>query len=148
MSKRQFKSHASSARVGSTAFRSGAFAASAFGAKSSSVLSYVQEPIDYATIEDPNVVVALKNLSKKDSTTKAKALEDLQNVTGGIEALTSDAFLEIWVSASKHQYALDSVLTTFRHNSLRDYQLTAPDECGSYHTFSTANYARRPGSVY
>lgn len=108
MSKKPFKSQASSSRAVSGAFgRSdgaisiGSYGPSpAFGAIPSSSLSYVYEPPDLSNITEPNVVVALKNLQKRDSTTKSKALEDLQTYVltlavadGGVE----DAILEAWV---------------------------------------------------
>ncbi|KAH7313192.1 hypothetical protein BKA65DRAFT_517509 [Rhexocercosporidium sp. MPI-PUGE-AT-0058] len=96
MSKRQFKSQASSSRVASGAGFGG------FGQTSSgSTLSYLTEPPNLSAISDANVVVAFKNLSKKDGTTKSKALEDLRAYVqahpfeqdGGVE----DAVLEAWV---------------------------------------------------
>lgn len=108
MSKKQFKSQASSSRAVSGAFGTsdaafggtGFGASTGFGAVSSSSLSYVYEPPDLTRISEPNVVVAFKNVQKKDSTTKAKALEDLQSYVlslgaenGGVE----DAILEAWV---------------------------------------------------
>ena len=108
MSKKQFKSQASSSRAVSGAFGtsdapiggSGFGTPSAFGAVSSSLLSYVYEPPDLTGISEPNVVVAFKNVQKKDSTTKTKALEDLQSHVlslgvekGGVE----DAILVAWV---------------------------------------------------
>lgn len=103
MSKRQFKSQASSARAASSAF-GGGFQTSGLGAPRfgaiPSTLSYVAEPPDLTAISDPNVVVAFRNLLKKDSVTKAKALEDLQAYalsesveSGGLE----DPVLEAWV---------------------------------------------------
>ncbi|KAJ6447290.1 sorting nexin-41 [Purpureocillium lavendulum] len=74
---------------------------SAFGsAATGSTLSYLAEPPSFAAVSDPNLVVSLKNVLKKDSTTKAKALEDLlQHVQahphdqgGGVE----EALLAIW----------------------------------------------------
>lgn len=96
MSKRQFKSQASSGRVGGG---SGGFGSSAagFASSGSSVLSYVQEPPDYSAISDSNVVVAFKNLSKKDNTTKAKALEDLQSFLITSDREVEDAIVEAWV---------------------------------------------------
>ncbi|KAF2124162.1 RING zinc finger protein-like protein [Dothidotthia symphoricarpi CBS 119687] len=95
MSKRTAKSQASSARAASTAF--GGFGAStAFGA-SSSQLSYVSEPPDLSAISDSNVVVYFRNLSKKDSTTKAKALEDLQAYLAALQAPVEEGLLEAWI---------------------------------------------------
>lgn len=98
MSNRQFKSQASSSRA---ALGSGGFGG--FGSASSpgSTLSYLTPPPDLKHISDPNVVVAFKGLSKKDATTKTKALEDLCEFVQpppvfqeGIES----AILEAWVS--------------------------------------------------
>lgn len=94
MSKKQFKSQASSGRIGSGF---GGLGGSGFGSGQSSILSYVQEPTDLSTISDPNVVVAIKNLTKKDGTTKAKALEDLQAHTSVPDNEIEDGLLEAWV---------------------------------------------------
>lgn len=94
MKKGQFRSQASSGRVGGGF---GAFGSSGFGSASSSVLSYIQEPPDYSTISDSNTVVAFKSLSKKDSTTKAKALEDLQAALTGTSNDIEDAVVEAWI---------------------------------------------------
>ncbi|USP77770.1 hypothetical protein yc1106_05044 [Curvularia clavata] len=103
MSKRA-KAQASSARAATTA-GFGAFgsaspafgsAAPAFGA-SSSLLSYVSEPPDLSAISDPNVVVYLRNLSKRDSTTKAKALEDIQGYVASLESPVEEGLLEAWI---------------------------------------------------
>lgn len=88
--KRQFKSQASSGRLGG-------FGTSGFGSTQSSALSYIQEPLDYSLIEDANIVVAFKNLNKKDGTTKAKALEDLQNYVLAENGEINQAILEAWV---------------------------------------------------
>lgn len=88
--KRQFKSQASSGRVG-------AFGSSGFGSTQSSALSYIQEPLDYSLIGDANVVVAFKNLTKKDATTKAKALEDLQGILLVETFDLNEAVLDAWV---------------------------------------------------
>ncbi len=77
-----------------------------FGASSSaSSLSYLTEPPSLAAVSDPNIVVSLKNILKKDSTTKSKALEDLLSYVqahpydqdGGVE----EAVLEVWVSRNE-----------------------------------------------
>lgn len=73
-----------------------------FGSGSAgSTLSYLTEPPNLTSISDANVVVAFKNLTKKDSTTKAKGLEDLRlyvqshpyEQNGGVE----QPILEAWV---------------------------------------------------
>ena len=96
MSKRTAKSQASSARAATGAFGSSAFGASSqpFGVASSQ-LSYVSEPPDLSAISDPNVVVYFRNLSKRDSTTKAKALEDIQAYLSKEQA--EEGLLEAWV---------------------------------------------------
>lgn len=64
-------------------------------------LSYLCDPPDFSAISDSNIVVSFKNLLKKDTTTKSKALAELIQYTqahpyepdGGVE----DAILEAWV---------------------------------------------------
>ncbi|KAH7324713.1 hypothetical protein B0I35DRAFT_349073 [Stachybotrys elegans] len=71
------------------------------GQGTASSLSYLAEPPSFSSISDPNVVVSLKNLLKKDSTTKAKALEELLSYAqahpfdkdGGVE----EAILDVWI---------------------------------------------------
>ena len=98
--KRAFKAQASSSKAvfgGGDGFG----VATSFGAVNSSILSYAYEPPDLSAITDPAIVVAFKNLQKKDSTTKSKALEELeafvlsaQDGSNGVE----DAVLETWSS--------------------------------------------------
>ncbi|PSN61357.1 hypothetical protein BS50DRAFT_504653 [Corynespora cassiicola Philippines] len=97
MSKRQAKSQASSARAASSALGA-PFGAppSAFGTASSQ-LSYVAEPPDLSSISDANVGVCFKNLSKKDSTTKAKALEDLHAYVSSLQEPVEEGVLEAWI---------------------------------------------------
>ena len=78
----------------------GGFGSSVFGVVPSSPLSYVYEPPDLTGLSEPNVGVAFKNLQKKDGTTKAKALEDLQTYVGALNSEKGgweDAMLEAWV---------------------------------------------------
>ena len=99
MPKRPVKTQASSTRAASGAFGGGFGSpspAATFG-KPSSPLTYVSEPPDLSSISDPNVVVAFKNLSKKDSTTKAKALEELQSYVSSSSGNIEDSVLEAWV---------------------------------------------------
>ncbi|KAF9701912.1 hypothetical protein EKO04_001162 [Ascochyta lentis] len=96
MSKRSAKASASSARAAST-FGS----APAFGGRfggSASQLSYVAEPPNLSAISDANVVVFFRNLSKKDSTTKAKALEDLQTHIAALQAPVEEGVLDAWIT--------------------------------------------------
>ena len=101
MSKKQFKSQANSGRVAnnsSSAF-GGFTSPQAFGA--TSILSHITEPADLSAISDPSIVVTFKNLTKKDATTKAKALEELQIyvLAHTVEAgAVEDGLLEVWVS--------------------------------------------------
>ena len=106
MSKKQLKSQASSSRAVSGAFAASdgslrTFGGGGFGAVSSSPLSYIYEPPDLTSISEPNIVVAFKNAQKKDSTTKAKAFEDLLQYVEGHEkaAGVEDGVLEAWVSS-------------------------------------------------
>ncbi|KAH8681038.1 hypothetical protein BX600DRAFT_504780 [Xylariales sp. PMI_506] len=99
MSRRAAKPRAASGKAfaSNTSSAFGAFSSASSGSK----LSYLTEPPDFSSISDPNVVVSLKNLLKKDSTTKSKALEDLINYVeahpyeqdGGAE----EPILEAWV---------------------------------------------------
>lgn len=98
---KKFKSQASSARAASSTFGGSSLGfgnpASAFQT-SASPLSYVTEVPDLSAISDPSIVVAFKNLTKKDSVTKAKALEDLQEITSSdAETGPEAAVLEAWV---------------------------------------------------
>ncbi|MCJ1333028.1 hypothetical protein MMC10_009722 [Thelotrema lepadinum] len=97
MSKKGFKSQASSSKVGFGS--AGAALGSPFGRTAGSVLSYVYEPPDLSLISNSLIVVSLKNLQKKDSTTKAKAAEELQSYVTSLndnkDAL-EDAFLDAW----------------------------------------------------
>ncbi|KAH9827575.1 FANCL C-terminal domain [Teratosphaeria destructans] len=99
MSKKQFKSQASSGRVGGGGGGGGfgALGSSGFGSTQSSSLSYIQEPLDYSSVSNANLVVSLKNLSKKDSTTKAKALEDIQAYVSSSGIEVEEGLLEAWV---------------------------------------------------
>jgi E3 ubiquitin-protein ligase listerin len=98
---KKFKSQASSARAASSTFGAPSLG---FGTQPSafqtntSPLSYVTELPDLSAISDPRIVVAFKNLTKKDSVTKAKALEDLQESTSSnAETGPETAVLEAWV---------------------------------------------------
>lgn len=136
MSKRQFKSQASSSRAFSGAFPArsqgfgfigGSTAGHGLTLSTLSPLSYVTEPPDFSGISDSTLVVALKNLSKRDSTTKAKALEELESYvlaqgpeTGGVEY----ALLEAWVGFHKMYI---SVLVVMAYSFLRsDYTHVLP----------------------
>ena len=98
MSSKKFKSQASSARAASSTFGSSSFGGAATFQTAASPLSYVTELPDLNAISEPRVVVAYKNLSKKDSVTKAKALEELQDYLSQVgESGVENAVLEAWV---------------------------------------------------
>jgi len=108
MSKKAFKSQASSSRAVNGAFGTpsdgavfgGGFSSSIFGAVSSSPLSYVYEPPDLSGFSEPNIGVAFKNIQKKDGITKSKALEELQTYVSSLEideGGLEEAILEAWV---------------------------------------------------
>ncbi|KAG0636507.1 hypothetical protein HOY80DRAFT_1088364 [Tuber brumale] len=61
-----------------------------------SPLSYTSEGPDLSEVSDPSMVVLLKLLSKKDETTKSKALEDLQVKIEGLEDV-EDIVLAAWI---------------------------------------------------
>lgn len=91
----KFKSKASKANAATATFGSASFG---FGsASSASTLSYVAEQPDLSGVADPNVVVSLRNLGKKDSTTKAKALEELQEHLKTAGPDVQDAVIAAWV---------------------------------------------------
>ncbi|KAI0449196.1 hypothetical protein F5B21DRAFT_62801 [Xylaria acuta] len=99
MSRKPGKARAASSKAvpGFGAATFGSFASAASGVN----LSYLAEPPDFSSVSDANVVVSLKNLQKKDATTKAKALEELlayvqahpYEQDGGVE----EPVLEVWV---------------------------------------------------
>lgn len=101
MSSKKFRSQASSARAASSAFGPssfGGFGSSTAFQTAASPLSYVTELPDLSAISEPRVVVSFKNLSKKDSVTKAKALEELQDyLSEAAESGVENAILEAWV---------------------------------------------------
>ena len=108
MSKKAFKSQASSSRAASGAFgfqadfANSLGAQSAFGGFAPSSLSYIHEPPDLTALSDPNIGVAFKNLQKKDSITKARALEDLTHAISSLDKESlEDALLEAWVRLPK-----------------------------------------------
>jgi hypothetical protein len=101
MSSKKFKSQASSARAASSTFGTSSFGG--FGSPpafqtAASPLSYVTELPDLSAISEPKVIVSYKNLSKRDSVTKAKALEELQDyLSQVVENGVENAVLEAWV---------------------------------------------------
>lgn len=104
--------------------------ASTFGATPASQLSYVYEPPDLNAISDPTVVVAWKNLQKKDSTTKTRALDDLLAYVSKVEEdkqTLEDGFLDAWVHLSNKQFAMGQRLTPVCRSSFsREHPSTMP----------------------
>ena len=101
--KKGFKAQASSSKAafgGPSLLGGNTFGnATTFGAVKSSILSYVYEPPDLSSISNPAIVVAFKNLQKKDSTTKTKALEELDAFLTPAENSqpeVENAILEAW----------------------------------------------------
>ena len=104
MNRKGFKSQASSSNV-APAFAVSSFGSS-FGAAPASSLSYVYEPPDLSLIGDSSIQKAFKSLQKKDSITKAKALEDLQVHVAHLQkkgTILEDAVIEGWVSWPKYK---------------------------------------------
>ena len=95
---KKFKSQASSARAASSTFGAPSLGFGGTTTQSTSSLSYVAEQPDLGGVSDPNVVVSLRNLGKKDSTTKAKALEELQEFVKSAGSSVEDSVLTAWVS--------------------------------------------------
>lgn len=103
---RKFKSQASSSRAAAGGFGGfpstfgGFSSASTSHTQTTSSLSYVAEPPDLTRISEPNLVVAFKNLSKKDDTTKTKALEEIKEAfvkLGDRSDELEEGVLEAWV---------------------------------------------------
>ncbi|KAF2670817.1 hypothetical protein BT63DRAFT_202341 [Microthyrium microscopicum] len=64
----------------------------------SSPLSYLAIVPDISRIQDPNIVVIFKNLIKKDSITKARALDELHKLlTAEKPPNIDEAFLDVWL---------------------------------------------------
>lgn len=106
---KKFKSQASSSRAAGSAFGSfGGFSGSLSSqGKEPSALTYITAPPELSRIDDQKLVIAFKNLLKKDDTTRTKALEELREHISTVEANkgTLDAgFLDAWV------YKVDSMI--------------------------------------
>lgn len=72
-----------------------------FGGVAASRLSYIYEPPDLSNLPDPNIGVAFKSMQKKDSSTKARGLEDLEKCIESLDTSNlDDTILEAWVCFS------------------------------------------------
>ncbi|CAG8923018.1 unnamed protein product [Penicillium salamii] len=99
---KKFKSQASSSRAAGSAFGSfGGFSGSLSSqGKEPSALTYITAPPDLSRISDQQLVIAFKNLLKKDDTTRTKALEELRDHISRVEGnkgTLDDGFLDAWV---------------------------------------------------
>ncbi|KAK2070536.1 hypothetical protein P8C59_005021 [Phyllachora maydis] len=112
-------------------------AGSGFGgfSKSASRLSYVFQPPSFSDISDANVIVAFKNLLKKDSTTKSKALEELiayaaahPHEDGGTEDAVLDAWVQMYPRASIDNSRRESHGKTVGLGQILDYAKEAIKE--------------------
>jgi hypothetical protein len=120
MPKRPVRTQASSTRAASGAFGAGFGSSSpapAFGT-ATSPLTYVSEPPDLSSISNPNVVVAFKNLSKRDGTTKAKALEELHTHVSDPSGQLEESILDTWVREHAFLYILDVIVISLEYRSL------------------------------
>lgn len=107
MKKAQFKSHASSSRATSASFGGLTFN------NPYSSLSYFTKAPDLSGIENPHVVVAFKNLTRKDENTRSRALQDFRaylHAQAKEKNEIDDNIIEAWVS-SNHKNISWLVLT-------------------------------------
>jgi E3 ubiquitin-protein ligase listerin len=105
----KFKSQASSSRAAASGFGAsvGSFGSlSRFSSGSfpdAPAPSSIAEPLDLSRISEPQLVVAFKNLLKRDDITKSKALEDLRDYVLSLENRSDsleDGLLDAWVGPS------------------------------------------------
>ncbi|KAJ5789209.1 uncharacterized protein N7518_006220 [Penicillium psychrosexuale] len=99
---RKFKSQASSSRAAASAFGSfGGFSGGLPGeGKEASALTYIAVPPDLSRITEQQLVIAFKNLLKKDDITRLKALEELRDHISTLKekmGTLDDGFLDAWV---------------------------------------------------
>lgn len=105
MSKRPYKVQASSTRVafGTSNLLQSNHSSSSIGEGTfASQLSYLTEPPNLEQISDPGLVVLLKNLSKREGITKAKALDDILGLKASAKIEVDDHFVEAWVGLDPH----------------------------------------------
>jgi hypothetical protein len=102
---KKFKSQASSARAANATFGSPAFGFGGSSFQTTSSISYIAEQPDLSGVSDPHVIVSLRNLGKKDSTTKTKALEELQEYVQTVGSNVEDSVVAAWVRRTRlHDY--------------------------------------------
>ena len=135
MSKRPYKTQASSARVafGTTNLLQSLPSTPSTGQRSHlSQLSYLTEPPSLDDISDSGLVVLLKNLSKRDGTTKAKALDDLLGFITSPGNDLDNSVVEAWVGFSV-EYLDARSNRHIRQNCMPAFPSTFPAECGNLH---------------
>lgn len=73
-------------------------------------LSYFADQPNIYNISDPNVIVCFRNISKKDGTTKSKALEDLRTYVQAhpyeLDGGPEERILEAWVRLILHRLSI------------------------------------------
>ncbi|KAJ6032053.1 hypothetical protein N7540_002785 [Penicillium herquei] len=99
---KKFKSQASSSRAAAGGFGSFGGFSGTFGSdgREPSSLTYIAEPPDLSRIFDQRLVIAFKNLLKKDEITRTKALEELKDHIYTVQekkGTLDDGFLDAWV---------------------------------------------------
>lgn len=136
MSRRPYKTQASSARVafGTTNLLQSLPTIASSGQRShDSQLSYVTEPPSLDQISDSKLVVLLKNLSKRDGTTKAKALDDILNLINRPEYDLDNSVVEAWVGFNiEHLDARSN--RHIRQNCMPAFPSRTLAECDNLHT--------------
>lgn len=120
---KKFKSQASSSRAAAGAFGSFGGFSGAFSTegKDPSALTYIAEPPDISRIAEQQLVIAFKNLLKKDEITRTKALEELKDYISNVEGrrgTLDDGFLEAWVCVYFPSRIGTSVLTPLSGENL------------------------------
>lgn len=119
MSKKRTPARSSNAATSSSF---GGFGTPSTFSPAASQLSYVTEPPDLSRVFDGNLVVLFKNLLKKDDTTKAKALEDLQSTLSGSSDV-EDPVLAAWVGFSLGRFFLYLAKKANKHKKTKKEQI-------------------------
>lgn len=112
-----------------------------FGASSSSpTLSYITPPPDLSGVPQ-NIVVPFKNLLKKDSTTKAKALDEIvgyvREQNNGEEL--EEAILEAWVRTHSQRSKITQLTPYHRLSCMPESRSTIPAESANFPTSSCSS---------
>ena len=110
---KKFKSQASSSRAAASAFGSfGGFSGGISSeGKEPSALTYIAAPPDLSRIAEQQLVIAFKNLLKKDDVTRLKALEELRDHISAVEktkGTLDDGFLDAWVCIDRFYIKIPS----------------------------------------